>query len=68
MVFKHTSVMLEETVEKLITDKRGTYVDCTLGGGGHALEIVSRLDGGLLIGIDRDQEAIDAASDCFSSQ
>ena len=62
MDFKHTSVMLEEAVEKLITDKRGIYVDCTLGGGGHAREIISRLDGGLLIGIDRDQEAIDAAA------
>ncbi len=63
MIYTHASVMLDEAVEKLITDVSGTYVDGTLGGGGHALEIISRLDGGRLIGIDRDQEAIDAASE-----
>ena len=68
MSYTHASVMLDEAVEKLITDKSGTYVDGTLGGGGHALEIVSRLDGGLLIGIDRDQEAIEAASERLSGQ
>ena len=60
--------MLDEAVEKLITDKSGTYVDGTLGGGGHASAILSRLDGGLLIGIDRDQEAIEAASERLSGQ
>lgn len=66
MEFKHKSVMLDEAVEKLITVKRGIYVDGTVGGGGHALEIVKRLDGGLLIGIDRDQDAIDAAAQRLS--
>ena len=68
MSYTHASVMLDEAVEKLITDKSGTYVDGTLGGGGHASAILSRLDGGLLIGIDRDQEAIEAASERLSGQ
>ena len=63
MKFQHTSVMLEEAIEKLITDVRGTYVDCTLGGGGHSSAIASKLDGGLLIGIDRDQDAVEAATE-----
>ena len=66
MDFKHTSVMLDETIDILITDERGIYVDGTVGGGGHARAMASRLDGGLLIGIDRDQEAIDAAADRLS--
>ena len=35
MEFKHTSILLKESVAFLITDKNGIYVDCTLGGGGH---------------------------------
>ena len=66
MKFKHTSVMLEEAIENLITDTRGIYVDCTLGGGGHAAAIVSKLDGGLLVGIDRDEDAINAATERLS--
>ena len=68
MIYTHASVMLDEAIEKLITDVSGTYVDGTLGGGGHASEILSRLDGGLLIGIDRDQDAIDAASERLKGQ
>lgn len=68
MEFKHASVMLNEAIEKLITEKGGTYVDGTLGGAGHAQAILSRLDGGRLIGIDRDQDAIDAASERLSGQ
>ena len=66
MIYEHASVMLDEAVEKLITNPSGTYVDCTLGGAGHARAILSRLDGGLLIGIDRDQDAIDVASERLS--
>ncbi len=63
MEFKHTSVLLEETIEALDIKPDGIYVDCTLGGGGHSFEIAKRLvDGGRLIGIDRDSEAIEAAS------
>lgn len=63
MEFSHKSVLLEETIEALRIRPDGIYLDCTLGGGGHAYEIAKRLtDGGRLIGIDRDEEAIEAAS------
>ncbi len=59
--FNHYSVLLEETVDALNIDPDGTYVDCTLGGGGHSLEIAKRLKGGRLISIDRDMDAINAS-------
>ena len=63
MEFAHTSVLLNEAVDFLVTDPDGIYVDGTLGGGGHSYEICKRLsDGGRLIGIDRDEDAIRAAS------
>lgn len=62
MAFKHTSVLLEETIEGLNIKPEGIYVDGTLGGGGHSYEIASRLSkGGRLIGIDQDEAAILAA-------
>lgn len=62
MEFKHVSVLLQETVDNLITKADGIYVDGTLGGGGHSYEICSRLTGaGRLIGIDQDANAIAAA-------
>lgn len=61
MTFKHTSILLEETIENLDIKKNGIYVDGTLGGGGHSLEICKRLgEGGRLIGIDQDEAAIEA--------
>ncbi|MCR5453133.1 MAG: 16S rRNA (cytosine(1402)-N(4))-methyltransferase RsmH [Lachnospiraceae bacterium] len=60
--FKHYSVMLDETIESLKIRPDGIYVDGTLGGGGHSSEIVKRLDKGRLIGIDQDEDAIQAAS------
>ena len=63
MEFKHKSVLLEETVDSLNVKPGGIYVDGTLGGGGHSLEICKRLNGqGRLIGIDQDQHAINAAT------
>ena len=63
MDFHHVSVMLEETVQGLVTDPDGTYVDCTLGGGGHSHRITELLsDKGRLIGIDQDEAAIKAAT------
>ena len=62
MVFKHTSVLLEETVDGLNIKPDGIYVDGTLGGGGHAFEVCSRLSNkGRFIGIDQDEAAIEAA-------
>ncbi len=62
MEFIHKSIMLAETIESLCVKPDGIYVDGTLGGGGHSLEIVKRLtDGGCLIGIDQDGDAIEAA-------
>ncbi len=63
MEFKHTSVLLQETIEQLKIRPDGIYVDGTLGGGGHAYEVLSRLSKhGRLIGIDQDADAIRAAS------
>ncbi len=62
MEFKHTSVLLQETIENLKIKPEGIYVDGTLGGGGHASEIAERLKGaGRLIGIDQDADAMEAA-------
>lgn len=61
--FCHVSVLPEETVAGLLTDPDGVYVDCTLGGGGHAVRLAARLSaGGRIIGIDQDAAAIAAAS------
>ena len=62
MAFSHKSVLLNETIEGLRIKPEGTYVDGTLGGGGHSLEILKRLnDQGRLIGIDQDEAAVAAA-------
>lgn len=62
MEFKHTSVLLEETIENLDIKPQGIYLDGTLGGGGHAYEVAGRLTGtGRLIGIDQDEDALAAA-------
>ena len=63
MEFNHYSVLLEETVDGLNIKPDGIYVDGTLGGGGHAYEVCSRLnEKGRFIGIDQDEAAIEAAS------
>lgn len=64
MEFNHYSVLLEETIEQLKIKPDGIYVDGTLGGAGHALEVAKRLSGkGRLIGIDQDADAIRAAGE-----
>ena len=64
MKFEHTSVLLEEVLENLAIRPDGIYVDGTLGGGGHSFHILERLtDGGRLIGIDQDTDAIAAAGE-----
>ncbi len=66
MEFKHKSVLLDETIEGLNIKENGIYVDGTLGGGGHSLEICKRLGSGRLIGIDQDAAAIEAAGERLS--
>lgn len=63
-VFHHISVMLNETIDYLNIKEDGVYVDCTLGGAGHALYLLNQLsDEGRLIAIDQDLTAIENAKD-----
>ena len=65
--FKHKPVMLEECIKGLNIKPEGIYIDGTIGGAGHSKEIVKRLnDKGMLIGIDRDEEALKAAKNNLS--
>lgn len=67
MEFKHTPVMLNECIENLNIKPDGIYVDGTLGGAGHSKVIASKLSKeGLLIGIDRDEEALKAAQETLA--
>lgn len=60
--FRHETVMLSESVNGIVKDPDGVYVDCTLGGGGHSAAILEKLGPqGLLIGIDQDPAAVAAA-------
>ena len=62
MEFKHKPVMLNEVIENLNIKEDGIYVDGTLGGAGHSIEIAEKLaNRGILIGIDRDKDALEAA-------
>ena len=64
MEFKHKPVLLEECIQGLKIKENGIYVDGTLGGAGHSKEILQILsEKGLLIGIDRDEEALNAAKE-----
>ena len=66
--FHHLPVLLNECLDGLQIKPAGVYLDCTLGGAGHSSEILKRLGaGGLLVGIDRDADAIEAASARLSS-
>lgn len=63
-MFKHISVLKEETIQSLNIHPNGIYVDCTLGGGGHAYEVLKKLDkDGRLIGFDQDKNAISTAGE-----
>lgn len=62
MEFKHEPIMLNECIEHLNIKPNGIYVDGTIGGAGHSSEIIKKLnEDGLLIGIDRDQDALSAS-------
>ncbi len=63
MAFEHKSVLLDECIEGLNIKPNGIYIDGTLGGAGHSYEICKHLGkDGLLIGIDQDENAIEASS------
>ena len=67
MDFHHVSVLLNETLEGLAIKPNGTYVDCTLGGGGHSHAIGERLSSeGMIVGLDQDVAALEAASQKLS--
>lgn len=66
--FQHYSILLSEIIEQLSVKPNGTYLDGTLGLGGHSLEILKRLDNqGLLIAFDLDKKAIEMATNRFES-
>ena len=67
MNFKHIPIMLDEVIEGLNIKENGIYVDGTLGGAGHSLEITKRLENGKLIGIDQDENALMKAKEVLSS-
>lgn len=68
IVFSHKSVLLKECIESLNIKDTGVYVDGTLGGAGHSLEILKRLKkGAKLIGIDQDKEALEVARERLNS-
>mgnify|MGYP002560525825 CR=1 FL=1 len=61
--FHHVSVLLEECIQGLAIKPDGIYVDGTLGGAGHSSRIAAKLTTGRLIGIDRDNVALEAAAE-----
>ena len=64
MEFKHIPVLLNECIDSLNINSNGIYVDGTLGGAGHSAKIIEKLSSkGLLIGIDKDEEALKAAKE-----
>ena len=65
--FSHVSVLLSETINGLAVKPDGIYIDGTCGGGGHSSEIAKRLSSGRLLGIDRDPDAVKAASERLAS-
>ncbi|CCQ95855.1 S-adenosyl-dependent methyltransferase active on membrane-located substrates [[Clostridium] ultunense Esp] len=67
MEFEHIPVLLKEVIDGLNIKKDGFYVDGTLGGGGHSLEIAKRLTTGKLIGIDQDLNAIKKAREVLKN-
>lgn len=61
--FKHVSVLLDECLQGLAIRPAGIYVDGTAGGAGHAAEIAKRLEGGLLLALDKDPDAVRIAGE-----
>ena len=67
MEFNHISVLLNETVDALNIKQDGIYVDGTAGGGGHSARALEQLDGGMLISIDQDPDAIEVVTQRFKN-
>ena len=68
MEFKHNPVLLKECIEGLKIKPDGIYVDGTLGGGGHSKKILENLsENGILIGIDRDMDALESTKEKLKS-
>lgn len=65
-MMEHKPVLLKEVIDNLNIKQDGIYVDMTLGGGGHAKEVLKKLKNGLLVGIDQDQVAIDISKENLS--
>ena len=63
----HVPVMIKEVIEYLNIQENGIYVDGTLGSGGHSAEILSNINQGKLIGLDRDAEALKTSKKRFSA-
>ena len=64
---EHTTVLLQEAVEALVTDPDGFYVDGTFGRGGHTAELLARLSGrGRVLAIDKDPQAIASGEERFA--
>lgn len=69
MDFHHVTVLLEETVDAVVTKPSGKYVDCTLGGAGHSQRVLTKLDdAGTLICFDQDAWAIRHAQEIFAQE
>ncbi len=66
--FHHIPVLFQETIEALFHHPAGIYADCTAGGGGHSAALAARLEGGRLLAIDRDPQAIAALQRRFASE
>src|SRR5690625_6704239 len=67
-MFRHETVLLEETVDGLDVHPEGVYVDATLGGGGHSEYLLGKLTTGRLIAFDQDETAIKNAEEKFRGQ
>jgi 16S rRNA (cytosine1402-N4)-methyltransferase len=61
-MWRHVPVLLEEVLEGLAIRQGGVYLDATIGLGGHTLEVLRRYESTRIIGLDRDGEALEAAS------
>ena len=61
--FHHVPVLRDEVIESLAIKPNGSYLDCTLGGGGHSAEILKRLKGGRLYAVDKDEDALSHAKE-----